>query len=352
MSGILFDGRWIRPGMTGVGISAYNLLSAIGRTNVHYGVISCHEASLPIMGPNGHLHRMRIDLDTHPVTEIFEQMGIPILCWIHGYSNFVSFEGRVPLLHPGIGTYSYIQDLSILKLPSSHSLKYVTFLKMTLLISRLSATQLITGSETVKSDIVKLMGTNPKRILVWPHADSGLNKFREKAIPDLGLPFFLSVGMTNPRKNLDLLLDAFQLLHSQNPSIRLYLTGNPAWLKEKIEQRGKIGVTSLGFVSEGELLYLFRHAEALIYPSKDEGFGIPLVDAWKEGCPVLCSDIPVFHEIMGQYADYFNCESANSLASKLKEHKGRISWVERTPPPIEYSWERTAALLIKALINP
>jgi glycosyltransferase involved in cell wall biosynthesis len=347
MSGVLFDGRWVRPGMTGVGIQAFNMLAAFAKLGVHAGLILNPGPVPPELAKGFTIITTTVDLTHHPKTELFEQFFIPFLCYRHGYTSFVSFEGRVPILHFGIRTFSYINDISYLNLKRTHNLKYTVLLIFSLLTSRLFASRMVAISHAVKDQLMKRLKTPEKRILVLHCADSGLDRFPEKALLDIPNPFFLGVGMTNPRKNLPCLLEGFEKFRRKHSSYSLVLTGHKDWIDSASAPYSTENVKNLGFISEGELLFLYRNAAGLIYPSKEEGFGIPLVDAWKFGCPIFCSDIPVFREIMGNHAEYFDNQSADDLAVKLQlSTAGRDAWKNRPPPPREYSWENTAQMLV------
>ena len=69
------------------------------------------------------------------------------------------------------------------------------------------------------------------------------------------------------------------------------------------------GVRLIGYVSDEELMALYRHASVFVYPSLYEGFGIPPLEAMMCGCPVVVSDIKVFHEVYGDSVEYCDCYS-------------------------------------------
>ncbi len=81
---------------------------------------------------------------------------------------------------------------------------------------------------------------------------------------------------------------------------------------QKHSQYGK-SLFWLNDATDTELAFCYRNARALVYPSIIEGFGLPLVEALYYGCPVLASDIPVFHEIGGDHCTYFSLESSAQL---------------------------------------
>ncbi|MDB5047004.1 MAG: uncharacterized protein JWO30_75 [Fibrobacteres bacterium] len=346
MSGILFDGRWVRPGMTGVGIVAFNMLAAVAKQGIHAGVILNEGPVPPELATGFTIIRTKVDLAQHPVTELYEQLMIPYLCYRHGFDSFVSFEGRVPAFHFGIRTFSYIHDLSYLNLRGTHSLKYSSFLIFSLAMSRLFASRIIAVSHTTGRELAKKLRLPAGKILVLQNADSGLARVVPMEIPDLPRPYLLSVGLTNPRKNLPLLLQGFSLFRKNRPEFSLVLTGNKTWIETAGAPYPREKTLNLGFVSQEELRYLYQNTAGLVYPSKDEGFGLPLMDAYREKCPVFCSDIPVFREVMGNYASYFNPVDPEDMAAKL------AVWKKGTDNAIAlnhgYSWDEAASSLLRA----
>jgi glycosyltransferase involved in cell wall biosynthesis len=174
-------------------------------------------------------------------------------------------------------------------------------------------------------------------------ADSGLERSEEEAV-EMPAPFFLAPSMTNPRKNIACLLRGFKEFRMKNPACALAITGRREWIDAEMNRYGREGVHNLGFVRDGQLRYLYRNCSGLIYPSRDEGFGLPLMDAFRAGCPVFCSDIPVFHEVMGDGATYFNPDEPGDLADKLTlagtGAAGQIAL------PENYSWDQAAETLI------
>jgi len=123
--------------------------------------------------------------------------------------------------------------------------------------------------------------------------------------------YVLHVGTLEPRKNLPLLLDAFEALHTSGeadvPS--LVLVGGSGWksdaLKARLAQLERAGWLQLeGYADDDRLADIYRHAEWLALPSLYEGFGLPVVEAMVAGVPLLLSDIPVLREMAGDAALY------------------------------------------------
>lgn len=335
--------------MTGVGQVALQILENLPLAEEPIGVLLPKGSSYRPVFTRFKIHTTGVDLTQHPLTDLFEQFLIPLLCYRYGYGAFVSFEGRVPALHPGLRTFSMIHDLAFLKVSSSHSRKYSAFLWLSLKISVLTATRILTVSQAAREDLIRLGRAAPASIVVIPNADSSLHKWESHPVPNAKVPYFLAVSMTNPRKNLGRLLAGFALFRRQAPEFTLVLTGNPEFIEAECRQAKSEGVVNLGFVDEGSLRNLYENAIGMVYPSLDEGFGIPLLDALRFDCPVLCSDIPVFREVAEDAARYFDPFSPESISKTLEASRNK--WVSDKGRRVleKYSWGKSAASLLDGI---
>jgi glycosyltransferase involved in cell wall biosynthesis len=125
-------------------------------------------------------------------------------------------------------------------------------------------------------------------------------------------PFLLYPANRWPHKNHARLFEAFALLHAREPELRLVLTGTGhARVPEGVEVRGR--------VSSEELVDLYRRAAALVFPSRYEGFGQPVLEALACSCPIACSDLPPLREVAGDAAVYFDPTDAESIATATRE---------------------------------
>jgi glycosyltransferase involved in cell wall biosynthesis len=142
----------------------------------------------------------------------------------------------------------------------------------------------------------------------------------------LDFPFFLYVGRLEKKKNIHRLIEAFSLLKEDNEDIeeKLVLVGSAGLAYDEIKYMIKgldleDQVISLGWVEEEDLPYIFNKAEAFIFPSLYEGFGIPVLQAMASGLPVLSSDLEVLKEVSGDSVLFFNRLDPVDLASKMKK---------------------------------
>jgi glycosyltransferase involved in cell wall biosynthesis len=126
----------------------------------------------------------------------------------------------------------------------------------------------------------------------------------------------LSVATLEPRKNLPALVEAFSLLRGRQPELTLVLAGLSGWEDRPLAAEG---VRLLGYVPDGELARLYRGAAAFAYPSRFEGFGIPVVEALACGTPAVVSSHPSLDEACGDAALRADPGDAETFAATLGE---------------------------------
>lgn len=215
-----------------------------------------------------------------------------------------------------------------------------------------SASAIVAVSETTKKDIVKLLGIQPEKIKVIYHGGPIKEVITEKSMIDS--PYFLYVGVRSSYKNFTQTVLDFSKFSKKYGKVKLVCTGSEFTENEKrlFHQCG-IGESVVHLkVSDIELKSLYAHAIAFIYPSLYEGFGMPILEAYAYGCPVMLNDIEVFHEIAGHAAIYFKSFNGSSNLSFLLEKMYKINGNVRKElinkgytQLLKYSWKRSAEQL-------
>jgi len=176
------------------------------------------------------------------------------------------------------------------------------------LVSRslISANEVFSVSNTTAKDLLKVFGieshvTGEGACLVKDGGES----FDEE-------DYFLYVGSDRPHKNLNVLLSAYSEYRKEGGRRKLLICGHVGLSKIS-------GVEYLGFVSEKKLSSIYAQAYCLIFPSKYEGFGLPLLEAISLGTPVIASNIPVFQEMKNSNIMLFDADSSSQLCECLWE---------------------------------
>jgi glycosyltransferase involved in cell wall biosynthesis len=189
------------------------------------------------------------------------------------------------------------------------------------------------NSRFTAGEVRELLRVPDDRIVVaYPGIDPIFRPDGARA--DLGGPYVLSVSTLEPRKNLPALVAAFSRLRERAPKLTLALAGLEGWEDRPLAAEG---VRLLGFVSDDELARLYRGAAAFAYPSRFEGFGIPVVEALASGTPAVVSSHPSLDETSGGIAVRADPDDREAFARALEEalqsprgtgleHASRFTW--------------------------
>jgi len=215
--------------------------------------------------------------------------------------------------------------------------------------------RLIAVSEATRSDLLHFYRIPKERVTVVHHgvepAFSRLDRLRTES-------YLLCVSTLHPHKNLTRLIRAYG---RKRRNFQLILAGLRGFHAEAIEQmveemvlRDCVQIT--GWVSREKLHSLYRRAQAFVYPSTFEGFGMPVLEALSAGIPVACSDIPPLREVAGEAALYFDPLNEDDIAAAIERIMTDLplqeglakAGRERSRP---FTWERCAEQTLKVLID-
>lgn len=253
---------------------------------------------------------------------------------------------------------STIHDLAILKFPQTAHPKILKAHQKSWQILLDKQAQIIAVSHATKKDVVQLLGFPNWRVQVIPEAlpveieqvSRDLSEDEYELIKDqlaLDRPYILFVGTREPRKNLKRLIQAWQPL---NRDLDLIAAGAKGWdgSGQNIPH-----LRFLGRVSEKELNVLYAEAEIFAYPSLYEGFGLPILEAFYHGTPVITSDISAMIEVAGNAAELVNPKSVEEMrqAIKLILNEGKEAQQQRLQRMIirrqMFSWKKTAEQTVR-----
>ncbi|MDO9424803.1 MAG: glycosyltransferase family 1 protein [Methylobacter sp.] len=246
---------------------------------------------------------------------------------LRGHSDHV-FHGPNFYLPPFDGPrVCTFHDLSVFTWAHCHPPERVRFMRKEIALTLKRADMLITDSEYTRQEVAAYFGWPLEKIRAVPLACS--EDFRPRTADELrpvlgrhGLRlggYSLYVGTIEPRKNLEVLLDAYAMLP---PSIRqrypLVLIGYRGWRSEQLHTRIEAAVSEgwaryLGFVVADELPLIYAGARVFVFPSLYEGFGLPVLEAMASGIPVVCSNSSTLPEVAGDAAAMCEPQDADAL---------------------------------------
>ena len=303
---------------------------------------------------------------------LWEQTALPRLArkadadLIHGLVNVLPLGSRLP----GVVT---VHDLSFERMPETlPRAKRLYHVRLSRASAR-KAQRVIAVSHQTADDLMHYWQIPSDKIVVVPNgvdqrfrpgAPDEVAAFRQER--ELPARFLLYLGTLEPRKNLDLLLEAFarwiEQAPARNKELTLVLAGGRGWFYERIfAQAEALGLSQRvifpGFIPDGDLHRWYQAAEGFIYPSLFEGFGLPVLEAMACGTPVLCSDAPSLMEVAGDCALTFPVrgdatqsrdELVNGISLMVDQPYLRDELRQRGLARSElFSWQRTAAHTIE-----
>lgn len=260
-----------------------------------------------------------------------------------------------------IPTAIAIMDLSYIHFPELFKKSDLYKLKNWTAYSAKKTKAIFTISKASKSDILKEYPVDKNKVHVtYPGVkledtmDDTLSFDELKNKYALQKEYILFVGTLQPRKNIVRLIESFAkvLENLKNKEQQLVIVGKKGWLFEEIFQAPKKynvekNVQFLEFVSNEELCVLYKHATCFVLPSLYEGFGLPVLEAMKNGCPVVTSNVSSLPEAGGDAALYIDPENASDIAEKiqlvLNDKTKRQEMVKKGYEQVKkFSWEKTA----------
>lgn len=254
------------------------------------------------------------------------QLPFEVFCRVHAnvilFSNFVSqpslFKTKEVL---------FVHDLCYEDYPEFVSEKNGTYLRKWVKSSIKSSQIVVTISEFTKQRIIDVYGIDSEKIQVMAVPPKPKTEVDNTILNKLELTgFILFVGTLEPRKNILGLLNSYELLPGNiQKKYPLVLVGGKGWkdegIVEKIEsmKSNNVPLVQTGYVTDQEKSALYEASAAVVQLSHYEGFGMPVLEAMSFGKPVICSDIPVFHEIAKDSVIYVNKDDPAEVAEAIKK---------------------------------
>ena len=362
---IAIDVRTVTPVRSGVGNYVLHLLRGLYSVAPEEDFFLVGQpANLKVIGENASsdlLHQTGISHESHPVGDLWEHFYLPKVLKENRVDVMHGPATLVPLLPAGYATVVTIHDLVAFLFPETIPRKYALYMRW--LITRVvkRADRIISVSENTKQDLIQVLGVRPNKItVVHEAAQPGFSPVEDRDLLDkvarrygIDGPFVYHVGNIEPRKNLVRLIRAFLLMRSRTKrKVKLVITGQKGWLTGRLFKAldGKDlheDVVFTGYVPHQDLPLLMNAAEAFVFPSLYEGFGLPALEAMRCGTPVVTSNISSLPEIVGKAAVLVDPYDEKSIAAGLQSvvedqdlrrelsHKG-LAQAEL------FSWEKAA----------
>lgn len=312
-----------------------------------------------------HLQVRRSRLHTgHPLWRIaWEQFMQPWQLGTFDLVHELAFVAPLIMPRPFVVT---VYDLTFMRYPERLPRSRRLYLRLFTRLSCQRARRVLSISQSTAHDLVMLLGVPSERIdLAIPGIEARFQPLpatdvaawrQQKGLPDR---FLLFVGTLEPRKNLPILLRAYAALPpADRDRVHLVLAGGKGWMFDEIERlieqyALKATVHLPGFVSDQELPWWYNAAEALVYPSVFEGWGMPVSEAMACGKPALVSDSSSLPEAVGDTGLRLPPDNVaawtEGLAQCISDPGWRMEQGERARAyATQFTWARTAQQTINS----
>ncbi len=254
-----------------------------------------------------------------------------------------------------------IHDLAFLRYPEAFPPRWRLLYRLGLRAAARRADAILVPSTSTARDIVEATAVPVQRVHVTPLAATADvaagDPERVLARLRVAKPFILFVGTLEPRKNLLTLVRAYRRAARRGLEHALVLAGADGWGLDELERElaagGPGAIVRTGFVEAADLDALYRSADAFVYPSMYEGFGLPVLEAMTRGVPVVTSNASSLPEVAGDAAILVDPRSIDQLEDAIarvaddRELAARLSsaGVRRAAT---FSWNETARLTLAA----
>ena len=314
-----------------------------------------------------------------PWGELLPAVTVPVharnrVQWVLGEQTLLpalAARARVELVHSMASTAPLwgpfrrvvtVHDLIYARFPEAHAGIRDKGMRVLVPAAARRAHRVIADSHSTREDLIRLLGVRPERVDVVP---LGLGSVQR--VPPLdaavtrerlglgGRRVLLGLSAKRPHKNLARLIGALTAIApGERPVLVLpgYPTEHEAELRRVARERGlEDDVRFLGWIPEPELEGLWALAEAFVFPSLYEGFGLPVLEAMARGVPVACSDASSLPEVAGDAALLFDPREEAAISASLQRLLGdrelRERLIERGRERVRaFTWERTAQLTL------
>jgi len=328
-----FDISPITPTRTGVGTFCYYLLKHLVREGADcaFAGFSSGRSQVELGALGDVVSRRHVPVPTRVLYAVWTAFGVPkVDALLGGVDVYHATNFFLPPTRSARTVVS-IYDVSFLAVPALCSPKIVGPFARGVRRFATEADAVLACSEATKTDIVTRLEVDPEKVTVAPGAvDEGFapvdpDEAKAHVSGRYGLdgPFLLFVGTLEPRKNVPGLLRAFARLADDVPHT-LVLVGPTGWHMDEIEttlETLDLGprVRRLGYVaSHAELPAFYSAADAFVFPTFYEGFGLPVLEALTCACPVVTSNVSSVPEAAGDAAVYVDPNDVEGIAAGIR----------------------------------
>lgn len=252
-----------------------------------------------------------------------------------------------------------IHDIAVLERPSWYRKEFAIWYRF--LLSKLvhNVKIILTVSNFSKERITSHFGLAPEKVVVIPNGVGAPFQNLKEQPPTLNInlpeKYLLAVGTIQPRKNLPLLIQAWQVIKKRYPDYALVIVGKSNKVFRKVElSKSDRQIQIIPYADDPTLAEIYRRAAALIFPSYYEGFGLPALEAMACGTPVIAANNSALPEVVGQAGLYFDPHSLDELIEQIETFLGDESIQNTLASQAllqakKFNWDRTSREVLQVL---
>ena len=353
----------IKDKLDGIGYFSYEVLSRLVHNHPEVEWLFIFDRSYPkefLFGPNVTAVQIGPPSRHAVLWWIWFQLSIPFILWKHKVDLFLSPDGYIPTWGK-TPALPVIHDINFEH--QNHNLDPVSGAYMRYFFPRFArhGKRVATVSEFSKKDISASYAIDEAKIDVVYNGVS--DKFKALDLPSIeaqknrwanGSNYLLFIGSLNPRKNITGMLDAYQRYRRQGGQAKFILAGaNMLGAKEIEKQHSqnpfREDIIFTGRLTEGDLIPLIGAAQALCFVSHFEGFGIPILEAFKSDCPVITANNTAMPEVAGEAAWLCDSNDSAEIAQAMLESEKeeiRQDYIKKGRVQVQkFSWEQSADMM-------
>ena len=300
---------------------------------------------------------------------LWKQFVLPYQAKQLGCRVLFCSDFMVPYFSLGIKTIPVFHDAFFWEYPEHYNKYWLLFFRNLGLAAAKKSAFVVAPTQYASNQLAKYTGINPNKIQVIGEAPKTIatlisqNETTAIVKQILNLDYILHVGTLEKRKNLVALIQAFKIVRENGfPNLKLVLVGkasnkitldDSSAIKDAIMQQQLTNEVILtDYLCDAEVQQLYQKAKLYVFPSINEGFGIPVLEAFKYQVPVVIANNTCLPEVAGQGAKSFNPfsvkEMANAISTLLKDEALRQTYIEKGNAQLQnFSWDKTAGALMQ-----
>lgn len=284
---------------------------------------------------------------------LWEQFFLPLV----KNNLLINLSGSGPLIKRN--QFFTIHDAVIFDSPSAYKKSFIYWYRLLFFIQSITALKIFTVSEFSMRRLKTHLPNIEKKIELTYDGFEHVERIQscKKILNDLGViknKFFLSIGSNNPNKNFKRLIQAIEEIDDLRgyKFIIIGLSKDAAFASQNLKSVSK-DIIFLKNISDEQLKSMYINARALIFPSIYEGFGLPLLEAMYNKCPIIASNAASIPEICGDYPDYFDPYSVQEIKNAILKNLNDTD-TKRTEKIADYkkfSWLKSAEAILTAITD-